>query len=322
MVIMNKRLLVLILIAAGLLTACNDRTSNHPDDPRDPDGIEGVTEAVEVNDPEVTDIPPRLLKYPTIVPPELIDEDTLVVYDYSGGRDDNGHWAELTATEHVNLVTFNYNAFEIPFHVHNVDDWHIDMAIMEAFEDLSRLTNADVAKRYGESHGWNTIQQLRDGIRDELFRAEFDEYFTVYISENMDLVVPDSLMETIEGLMLTFHRHSAVEMGMPFDEYVSDFFGIQDGVRGLIEMSRAANERVARVMLVLQAISEDMELNVTEADVEAFFVDTPMYRVMSESERAALVEERGMPYFKQLAMMYKVTNHIIENAVYLEQEEH
>ena len=302
---MKRHTVALLIVFAVIVTAMS--------------GCKKPSDDIDViPDETLPDISDYLLKYPDYIPEYYDDESNRQPYSYSAGRDDNGYWVGVTALDYVEM--FEYKGMELPFYVHTVTDMDIDIAILGLLEnvhdvDFYTLTDSQVSEHFSQTHGWNTISEMREDLEGEVLHSGVTEWFLDYIENDVVVKPPEYFLEKIELSMIEFRRQEASESGMKFSEYVVDFFRIENGIRGLVESSRNDNIRNANVQLVFQAIAEDMKLIISDKQFDDFVKRTKITNLDDA------IEAVGLPYLKQRAMTMAVIDYIIENAVLLESEE-
>jgi len=171
------------------------------------------------------------------------------------------------------------------------------------------LTDDFVASTFSADHGWNTVDELKQGILAGLQKEAIYQYITKRISEAKVKNVPDVLLKYQQNNMVEYYQTYAGYYGMELEEFLKTVVGVSD-IDELMSKNYEANISDAKHGLVLQAIAEDGGFSVVEEDVKNYFVTN-----MGTDDYSGYAEQYGMPYLKQFVLYQKVLQYIADNAV-------
>ena len=167
------------------------------------------------------------------------------------------------------------------------------------------LTDEFVEKNLSAEYGWKTVDELKDGMRDDLKRTALEGYVWEYLSTSVKVSsMPDKLTDYFEKSMLNYYQSYAELYEMKLDEFLISYVGVSNKDE-LIANNKEENHRQAVYCLVCQAIAENAGISVNEEDLIKYF----------GSDYVLTEEEYGLPFLKQYALDLKIIDYIIENAV-------
>jgi len=153
-------------------------------------------------------------------------------------------------------------------------------------------------------HGWKTVVEMKDGLREELIKTAMKEYIRDYLTNEVTVnSIPDKISEYMENSMLNYYQTYADQYEMPLDEFLSSN-SIATNKAELIANSKEENRQQAVYYLVCQAVAEDAGLSVDEADMEKYL-----------SGYSSYINQYGLPYLKQYVLCEKVIDYIAENTI-------
>lgn len=176
------------------------------------------------------------------------------------------------------------------------------------------LTDALVAENFAESKGWNTVAEMKAGIRTELERTKLEAYFENYLRTEVTVKsVPEIIVTQQEKMILDYYKQYADYSGMEVEEFLSSYVGVATEEE-LIASNKEQNTQTATFYLLVQAIAEDAGINISEEDVQAYFTE------LGNADISAYKEMYGMPYLKQGVMCQLVLDYLCENVVLTEAE--
>lgn len=170
------------------------------------------------------------------------------------------------------------------------------------------LTDAFVSEHFSEEYGWTTVSEMKDSLTAELQEEAIKKYVQDYLySEVAVSSVPDSLLQYQEDAMLKYYWDYAQGYGVSLEEFLANQVGVS--LEELIENNAEKNAAFMKYILVIQAVAEDAGITATDEDVLNYYKAE-----MGTEDYSTDEEELGMPYLKQIALEYKVTNYLIEHA--------
>ncbi|NLB42242.1 MAG: hypothetical protein GX815_08285, partial [Clostridiales bacterium] len=134
-------------------------------------------------------------------------------------------------------------------------------------------------------------------------------YIQDYLLENITVnSVPESLLNYQNNQMLQYFQDNASLNGMELEEFLSANLEISS-VDDLIELYREDNTQMAEMFLILQAIAEDVNINVADDDVAEYFS-----KYMGTEDYSEYEESFGIPYIKMSVLNEEVMIHQQKNA--------
>lgn len=158
-------------------------------------------------------------------------------------------------------------------------------------ETTPELTDAFVKEHWEEEKGWSTAQQAKEGVREELRQSAVQDYLFNWLLENAEVKdMPDSVYQYQVGTMYGYYQIMAERYGMTVDQLLESM-EIEGGKEGLEEQNKESLEKNAKASLLLQALSEDLNIVPTEDDIKAY-----MKRTVGSEDYAEIEELYGMPY--------------------------
>lgn len=174
------------------------------------------------------------------------------------------------------------------------------------------LTDAFAEEKLKEDYGWSTVDEVKNGIRDNLKEQKVSAYLQDYLGEKSVVSeIPAVLVEYQRKAMLSYYAKAASQYSMSLGDMVKSQG--YDSVDAFVEAQKADLENAAKQMLILQAVAEDAGLSVTEADVDKLLRDD--MGVSSDDALKSYKENLGMPYLMQVALDEAVYDLISGSAV-------
>ena len=172
---------------------------------------------------------------------------------------------------------------------------------------VPELTDAFVANTLQETYGWTSIADMRADIEDTLRENAKLNYIYDALEEFEVSEVPDTVFDCLKNNMISYYEQMAAMYGMTLDDFISGM-GV-GSIDDVVEMSREQLLASGRSALINQAIAEDANIRVDDADIEAEFAD------MTEEEYQDIVDYYGLPYIKSVLLDEKIVQHCIDSAV-------
>jgi trigger factor len=172
------------------------------------------------------------------------------------------------------------------------------------------LTDDFVAQNLSASYGWNTVEEMKSGIRSDLQSTSIVNYMQDYIIENTTVTsVPENLLKYQENSMVQYFQESADYYSMDLNEFLKAQAGVAT-TDELLAKYIDDNTKAASFHLVIQAIAEDAKILVNDDDVAAYFKD-----YMGTEDYSQYEEKLGIPYLKLIVLEQAVLNYLEDNAV-------
>jgi trigger factor len=174
----------------------------------------------------------------------------------------------------------------------------------------NELTDSFIAENFAASHGWSTVQQMRDELTVNMQKSVIQRYVQDFIvNEVVVNNLPEAIVDIQERAMLQYYRELAEYYDMELEELISEFEGFSS-VSEFVAANREENIEAARYYLTIQAIAESIELRISPEDLSEYFAER-----FGNADYSEFEEIYGLPYLKQVVIQQKVFDYIFDNAV-------
>ena len=172
------------------------------------------------------------------------------------------------------------------------------------------LTDEFVKENLSQGYGWNTVEELKKGLRDDMSEAAINSYVQDYLVEEVTVKsIPESILKIQEKALVHYYESYASQYGMELDEFLTSFLGVNN-TEELLAQSQEDIRNNAVYTLSVQAVAEDAGIKVSEEDMANHFLVTT-----GSEDYSMYIEEYGIPFIKQTVLSQMVIDRIIENAV-------
>jgi trigger factor len=172
------------------------------------------------------------------------------------------------------------------------------------------LTDDFVAENLNSTYGWSTVDEMKEGIRQNLQNTAIESYVQEYIHDNSEVSeIPESILNYIESSMVAYYESYASQYGMDIDSFLSSYVGVESE-EALLEQYKNSNVATAEYYLVIQAIAEKENISAEESDIAAYFENT-----LGVTDYSQYESNFGHPYLVQVALFENVLDYLSENAV-------
>lgn len=179
-------------------------------------------------------------------------------------------------------------------------------------EQDATLDDSFVATNLSSSQGWNTVEEMRAGLTESLKSEAINTHIGTFLTESPTFSeIPQSMMDYQVDSMVAYYEGLASSNSMDLETLLTTYMGVAS-VDALVESNQESLEETVRYHLTIQAIAEDSEMTVEDADVAEYFSTYYQTDDYSEYETAY-----GMPYLKLIVLCDKVLDFLLENAVEL-----
>lgn len=173
----------------------------------------------------------------------------------------------------------------------------------------AELTDEFVTENLTGTYKATTVAELKDEIKEDLQKNAIKSFMQSYVTENTTVKsVPDLILNYQEQYMVKFYEDYAVSFNMEMEDFLASYGGVSS-VEELIENNVDSNKETATYYLILQAIAEDADITVDDADVAAYFKEN-----MGSEDYAEQQEQYGLPYIKQVTLCEMVLDYLTQNA--------
>lgn len=175
------------------------------------------------------------------------------------------------------------------------------------------LNDAFVSENLSEDYGWTTVDEMKNGLREDLQKNVVQTYVQNYLANDVTVNnMPQSLITYQEKAMTKYFEDYAEMYGVGMDEFLSSYVGVSS-IDELLENYAEDNAANARYLLVIQAVAEDSGMSISDEEITAYFEES-----MGTSDYSTYEQDYGMPYIKQTVLGQKVLDQIVDNAKYEE----
>lgn len=221
-------------------------------------------------------------------PGETINVEVTFPDGYSDSTDADGNTIELANKDAVFVTTINYI---------------IETNDVEITDDL-------VKENLSESYGWNTVDEMKAGVKATMENSKKQTYVQNWFSENVTVDnLPDAVLQVQERNMMNYYTTYANNYGVSLDTFLSSYVGV-DSADALKEAQKDSNTKSASYFLALQAVAEKQNITVSDDDMKAYFLEN-----MSTEDYSTYEDSYGLPYIKMVVLENKVLNWLTDNAV-------
>ena len=160
-------------------------------------------------------------------------------------------------------------------------------------EDVTPEFNDDFVKEnLTASYGWESADDVRDSIREDLRQSQIFQFIWNYMIENSTVSeVPQAVLDFQSGA--TFLQAMGVASEEAFlEQYAEDI------------------KSSATQLLIIQAIAEDAKLKADDAALAKYFSDN-----MGTEDYSTYEEHFGRPYVSMVVLSELANNYLMDNAV-------
>lgn len=176
--------------------------------------------------------------------------------------------------------------------------------------EREELTDEFVNEKMSGTYGWTTVEEMREGVKADIQRDLIEQYIANYLMTEVTVTsYPDSMMEYEENVLMLEYQGLADYNNITVEEYLQEFEGY-DSIDECLEDARDTLEENITYSLAAQAVAEDLNLTVTEEDMETYSAEH-----LWSSDISIQADYYGLPYVKQAVLIQKVIDYIAENAV-------
>jgi trigger factor len=171
-------------------------------------------------------------------------------------------------------------------------------------------TDAFVLENLYEAYGWSTVKEMEEGLKTDLQDAAVMAFIQDFITNNAKVEkTPASMITYQENSMIQYYTEYAKNSGMELDAFLSAYAGVEN-MDALIASSKEQNTQAANYFLILQAIAEEADLQVSQEDVSNYFME-----YMNLEDYSEIETQYGMPFIKMSVLQQKVLDLLTDQAV-------
>lgn len=155
---------------------------------------------------------------------------------------------------------------------------------------------------------------MRNEIRSNLEDGAISGFLQDYILTNSTVLdVPDAMLSYQENLMIKQYEDYAAYYNMSLEEFLPNIAGVET-VDELLASHKDENTQSAKFYLIVQAIAEEANIEVKDANLRAYFE-----KYAGSADYTQYKDYYGKPYLVMMVQTQNVLDFLRENAV-LEQE--
>lgn len=171
-------------------------------------------------------------------------------------------------------------------------------------------TDEYVAENFSEDYGWNTMQEMEEGIAAKLQDEAIRSYIQTYLATEVPVSsIPDEILEYQDKALVDYYTQTAAGYGVELEEFLTTYMEL-GSVDELIESNKEYNEEGASYYLVSQAIAEDAGITASDEDLTNYFLE-----YYGTDDYMDYESQYGLPYLKQLVLSQKVLDYMMDHAV-------
>lgn len=174
----------------------------------------------------------------------------------------------------------------------------------------AQWTDDFINENLSETYGWTTVAQAEEEIRKSLQDNSEYEFIIGQLEETAEISeIPAAVNEYFTNYMKNNYIRIANNYGLSLEDYLEQYESAAT-FEEVVETRKDSLEESARHGLLIQALAEDMNLNVTDEDVAAYFKENMGTEDYSNYESAF-----GMPYLKMSVYEVKARDALLETVV-------
>lgn len=172
------------------------------------------------------------------------------------------------------------------------------------------LTDDFVATNLTDTYGWTTVDEMREGIRQQQSETAIQTYLWKQIDDGSKVSeTPQALIDFEQAATKANMEATAAQYGVDVTTLLS-YYGITGSIDDWFADNQDVIETQAQEALIYQAIAEDAGLSVSDDDVKAYFKTNTGSEDYSSAESTY-----GMPYIKNTVLLSKVEEYVLNSAV-------
>ena len=177
-------------------------------------------------------------------------------------------------------------------------------------EDVTPEFNDDFVKEnLTASYGWESADDVRDSIREDLRQSQIFQFIWNYMIENSTVSeVPQAVLDFQSGAMLNQLKSQASMYGIDSATFLQAM-GVASE-EAFLEQYAEDIKSSATQLLIIQAIAEDAKLKADDAALAKYFSDN-----MGTEDYSTYEEHYGRPYVSMVVLRELANNYLMDNAV-------
>ncbi len=178
------------------------------------------------------------------------------------------------------------------------------------------LTDDWVAENLKDTYGWSTVEEMREGVKENLQYSNLATYVQDYVLNNSTVTeVPQSIVDYQGQQYLYQYQTYATTYGTTLSALLQMYTGASTAEEFLTNNADAL-ESAARSYLIFQAIIEDADITETDEELETYV------KSATGSDDVATVEATyGKGYLMMRALLQKTGDYLIDHTTIVEDED-
>lgn len=178
-------------------------------------------------------------------------------------------------------------------------------------ESVTPELNDDfVAQNLSSNYDWNTVDEMMEGIKNDLQTSALEYYIQSNIVESSTISsLPDKLLQYQKNSLINYYQSSADYYDMELEDFLSTYAGYAN-IEEVLDAYATNLTDSANYYLIIQAIAEDANLSVTEDDLTTYFTE-----YVGTDDYSQYEEQYGLPHLMLSVLHQSVLDYIIDNAV-------
>ncbi len=178
------------------------------------------------------------------------------------------------------------------------------------------LTDDWVAENLKDTYGWSTVEEMREGVKENLQYSNLATYVQDYVLNNSTVTeVPQSIVDFQGQQYLYQYQTYATTYGTTLSALLQMYTGASTAEEFLTNNADAL-ESAARSYLIFQAIIEDADITETDEELETYV------KSATGSDDVATVEATyGKGYLMMRALLQKTGDYLIDHTTIVEDED-
>ena len=188
-------------------------------------------------------------------------------------------------------------------------DVEVTINYIEGEDVTPEFSDDFVKENLTASYGWESADDVRDSIREDLRQSQIFQFIWNYMIENSTVSeVPQAVLDFQSGSMLNQLKSQASMYGIDSATFLQAM-GVASE-EAFLEQYAEDIKSSATQLLIIQAIAEDAKLKADDAALAKYFSDN-----MGTEDYSTYEEHFGRPYVSMVVLSELANNYLMDNAV-------
>lgn len=172
------------------------------------------------------------------------------------------------------------------------------------------LNDEFVAENLASNYEWNTVEEMKEGIKNDLQTSAIESYIQSKIVESSTISsLPDKLLQYQKNSIINYYQSSADYYNMELEDFLSTYAGYAN-IDEVLDAYATKLTDAANYYLIIQAIAEDANISVTKDDLTTYFTE-----YVGTDDYSQYEEQYGLPHLMLSVLHQSVLDYIVDNAV-------